>query len=273
MARCSRCGNSCADDIAVCPKCGAALRSTDVLTALDSLSGSYDSESSAFIHSESVVVFKGETRKEAVNRITKGKSRKAFAFGLAIIIVFAAFAAACATRFASTAKTPRAVDYTSSSPAGSTVRYNVNTLIPVVEVYYDFDVEERVVYCFARGEDGGYAVAGIPSKKLDTKYKSIVFDDDNFNGSSSLKLQGAVTAMEAKEKKDFNDTLASAGVQFEASNYINISPDTSSAVTGTILLLLALFVLGFGFMIWSIGFRATYRKAQKVKKAFDKGNF
>ena len=273
MPQCPRCGYSYDGDLRVCPKCKAALASSDYKTALDSLSGYYDPATSTFVRNESVVIFKGETKKEAVRRVTKGKIRTAFIFGIIIFLMFGALLASSITRFLSTGSAPDPVAYTQDAAEGTNVIFEADSLIPLAEAYYDNAPNDKTVYCFARGADKTYALVGLSYEQLNGRYRKIQFGTDGYDGAKPLKIKGIVTKTGSKELSEIKSTIEKAKMNFEPVQFIKVDSGSSKALTGTILLLLSLFVLGLGLIILSFGFRKARRQAKNVRNAFRKENF
>ena len=273
MAQCSRCGYTYDGDLRVCPKCKSALASSDYKTALDSLSGYYDPATQTFVRNESVVIFKGETKKEAVRRVTKGKIRTALIFGIVIFAVFGALLYSSIGRFVSFTAAPDAVVYKSDSPEGAYVMLEANALIPLAESYYEPALNEKTVYCFARGTDKTYALVGMNYDQLNGRYRKIRFGTDGYDETKTAKIKGTVTKTGSKELSEIQSAITQAKMNFSPVNYISVDSGTSKALTGTILLLLSCFVLGLGLIILSFGFRKARRQAKNVKNAFRKENF
>ncbi len=273
MPQCARCGYSYDGDLRVCPKCKAALVSSDYKTALDSLSGYYDSDSSTFVHNESVVIFKGETKKEATERITKGKIRTAFIFGVIIFAVFGLLLASSIGKFTNAADASAAVAYTKDSTVGTSVSIEANSLVPLAEAYYNTGAGGKTVYCFARTTDKAYAVVAVTYEQLNGKYRKIQYGTDDFDETKSYKIKGVVTETGGKELSELKKAIDEAKMNFDPSRFISAGSDSSDALTGTVLLLLSCFVFGVGLIILSFGFRKARRQAKNVKNAFRKGNF
>ncbi|MBQ6264815.1 MAG: hypothetical protein IJK60_05140 [Clostridia bacterium] len=273
MSQCPRCGYSYDGDLRVCPKCKAALVSSDYKTALDSLSGYYDSASSTFVHNESVVIFKGETKKEAVRRVTKGKILTAFFCGVLIFALFCVLFTQSLGKFLALGKVPDAVAYTADSSEGTYVAFEANTLIPIAESYYEPDIGEKTVYCFASGADKTYALVAMNYDRLNGKYRNIQFGTDEYDKTKTAKIKGTVTKTGSKELSEIQSAMTQAKMNFNPVKYINVDSGASKVLTGTILLLLALFVLGTGLVVLSFGFRKVRRQAKNVKNAFRRENF
>lgn len=273
MPQCPRCGYSYDGDLRVCPKCKAALVSSDYKTALDSLSGYYDSATSTFVHNESVVIFKGETQKEAVRRVTKGKIRTALFFGIIIFALFCVLLAQSIGKFLALGAAPDAVAYTADSPEGTYVLLEANALIPLAESYYEPDINEKTVYCFASGADKTYALVGMNYDQLNGRYRKIQFGTDGYDETKTAKIRGTVTKTGSKELSEIQSAITQAKMNFTPVNYISVDSGTSQALTGTILLLLSCLVLGLGLIILSFGFRKARRQAKNVRNAFRKENF
>lgn len=271
MPKCLRCGFTPQADAKVCPKCGAALYSSDVYTALESLSGYYDAEKSAFVHSESVIVFKGETKNEAIDRITKGKIRKGRVFGSLFVLAFAALLLLSIGNYMSAASGPKPVEYSPSIPTGSYVTYEVRTVLPIAESFIEGEEDSKTIYCFVEGTDKTYSLAAIDSETIRKKLSDYSSSSNAYNRENYTRIKGYVTEMGQNEKSKLDSAFTSAGMNFDSSRYIQV--DSSSKVTtATILLLLSLLVLGFGFIIWTFGFKKSKIEAEKVKKAFKEGN-
>ncbi|MBQ4244599.1 MAG: hypothetical protein II702_06770 [Clostridia bacterium] len=276
MSQCVRCGYKCDGDIPVCPNCKTALVSSDVHTALDALSGYYDYDTASLIENDSVVVFRGETQKEAIRRVTKGRSRAAFICGLVFTLVFAAVLYAAVLNYSAAGKTPKAVGYRSDVPEGTYVTYEIKALVPLAESHYSVDLADedgKTIYCLTKGSDGTYAVSALPEDLLYGKYTEQNYGGDAFASEKTAQIKGTVTKLGSEESKILKELFDSSKMNFSPENFISVSPATSKAVTGTILLLISLFVLGTGLMVLSFGFRRARRQAAKVKKAFKEGNF
>ncbi len=273
MAQCSRCGYSYDGDLRVCPKCKSALVSSDYKTALDSLSGYYDSATSTFVRNESVVIFKGETKKEAFRRVTKGKIRTALIFGIIIFAIFGALFASSINRFLALGSAPDPVAYKEGAAEGTGVLFEADTLVPIAESYYENEPGSKTVYCFARGTDKTYALVGMNYEQLNGRYRRIQYGTEGYDETKPVKIKGVVTETGSKELTEIQSAITQAKMNFSPTRYISVDSGTSDALTGTILLLLSCFVLGLGLIILSFGFRKARRQAKNVKNAFRKESF